>query len=91
MSLRACILITQLHPYCSSQKYEETPLTGGGGTKKVPTYHHVITSMPQYSTKSMEELRYEDYAKGNKSTPINVFRFFAALSLGILPSRMLHY
>ena len=53
---------------------------GGGGTK-VPPYQattrqdgtssiqmQTITAMQQYETKSLDELRYEDYMQGNKGT-----------------------
>jgi hypothetical protein len=53
-------------PYRQTQQQETqyTATSGSAGQPATITYK-CITKMPAYETKSFEELRFEDYAKGN--------------------------
>lgn len=54
---------TGVPPYRDTQEREST--SGPGGQVQTFTYKS-ISKMPEYQNKSFEELRCEDYAKGNK-------------------------
>ncbi|XP_066587580.1 nuclear pore complex protein Nup98-Nup96 isoform X2 [Prorops nasuta] len=51
-----------------------TPVNGtdtmvkGGVTQNISTRHHCITCMKEYESKSLEELRFEDYTSGRKGS-----------------------
>ena len=49
------------------QTEEQVPSTVGGRSQKNVNHMQVVTSMQQYAHKSFEELRMEDYQRGNKS------------------------
>lgn len=55
------------------------PLTGtdtmqkSGITHSINTKHHCITCMKEYESKSLEELRWEDYQSNRKGNLKNIF------------------
>jgi hypothetical protein len=54
---------SRLVPYQKHQDKDQSGGTSSGG----PVYYNTITAMPQYLSKSVEELRWEDYQAGVKN------------------------
>ncbi|RWS07280.1 neuralized-like protein [Dinothrombium tinctorium] len=60
---------------------EDTCTTSNGTQKSIPIFYHSIGVMPDYETKSFEELRYEDYLSQSRGARIGLFVFTAQSSI----------
>lgn len=55
---------SRVAPY---QKHQDKDTSSSSSSTPTTVYYSSITAMPQYQTKSVEELRWEDYSAGVKN------------------------